>query len=445
MKAVVVGAGLAGSEAAWQLAKRGVEVELWEMKPRRFQPVHTSPLFAELVCSNSLRSSSLENAVGILKEEMRRLDSLVMRAADATAIPAGGALAVDRAGFSRFITEYIRQIPNITVVNEEATAIPDGPCVVATGPLTDGAMAEAVAALCGGRRLHFYDAVAPIVTRESVDMTHAFELSRWGRGSDYINCPLTEPEYDAFWLALTTARTAELHGVDRDLRVFEGCMPAEVMACRGRDTLRFGPMKPIGLTDPKTGRRPFAVVQLRRDNAEGTQYNIVGFQTRLAWPEQKRVFGMIPALARVEFARYGVMHRNTYVDSPGLLGRDFSCKNGRSPRSLYFAGQMTGVEGYVESAASGLVAGLSLARELKGMESLDFTRRTVIGALGYYIEEGNALPQREFVPMNANFGIMEPLSEKVRGGGRGRRQAMAARALDELDRIAEKLRQEETA
>lgn len=438
MKATVLGAGLAGCEAAWQLAKRGVDVELWEMKPKRFQPVHVNPDFAELVCSNSLRSSSLENAVGILKEEMRRLDSLIMRAADATSLPAGGALAVDRLGFARFITEYIRQIPNITIVNEEAVDIPEGPCIVATGPLTDGAMAEAVAGICGGRQMHFFDAVAPIVTRESVDMEHAFELSRWGRGNDYINCPLTESEYDAFWEALISAKTADLHDIDRDLKVFEGCMPAEIMAKRGRDTLRFGPMKPIGLTDPKTGRRPFAVVQLRRDNADGTQYNMVGFQTQLAWPEQRRVFGMIPALAHAEYIRFGVMHRNTYLDSPGMLDRNFSFKNSRR----LFAGQMTGVEGYVESAASGLVAGLSLARKLKGMKSLDFTKRTVIGALGYYIEEGNALAS-EFVPMNANFGIMEPLAERVRGGGRGRRQAMAARALDEIDRIAEMMRQEE--
>lgn len=441
MRATVLGAGLAGCEAAWQLAQRGIDVELWEMKPKRFQPAHRSPDFAELVCSNSLRSLNLENAVGILKEEMRRLDSLTMRAADATQLPAGGALAVDRTGFSRFITEYIRQLPNITVVNEEAAAIPDGPCVVATGPLTDGALAAEVAKLCGGRQLHFFDAVAPIVTRESVDMEHAFELSRWGRGSDYINCPLTASEYDAFWEALTTARAAELHGIDRDLKVFEGCMPAEVMARRGRDTLRFGPMKPIGLTDPKTGRRPFAVVQLRRDNAEGTLYNLVGFQTRLAWPEQKRVFSMIPALKNAEFARYGVMHRNTYLDSPGLLDRDFSYIDSR--RLLYFAGQMTGVEGYVESAASGLVAGLSLARQLKGMESLDFSKRTVIGSLGYYIEEGNAIPGREFVPMNANFGIMEALPGKFGGGGRGRRQAMAARALMEIDGIAARIKQED--
>lgn len=439
MRAAVVGAGLAGCEAAWQLARRGVAVELWEMKPKRYQPVHVNPDFAELVCSNSLRSSSLENAVGILKEELRRLDSLVMRAADATALPAGGALAVDRTGFARTITEYIKQLPNITIVGEEASSIPEGPCVVATGPLTDGAMAEAITELCGGKQLNFFDAVAPIVTRDSVDMEQAFELSRWGRGSDYINCPLTEPEYDAFWEALTTAKTADLHDIDRDLKVFEGCMPAEVMAKRGRDTLRFGPMKPIGLTDPKTGRRPFAVVQLRQDNAEGTQYNMVGFQTQLAWPEQRRVFGMIPALANAEFVRYGVMHRNTYLDSPGLLDRDFSYKN---RRSLFFAGQMTGVEGYVESAASGLMAGMSLARRIKGMKSLDFTRRTVMGALGYYISEGNDL-HREFAPMNANFGIMENLPERVRGGGRGRRQAMAARSLEEIDRIAALLRQEE--
>jgi methylenetetrahydrofolate--tRNA-(uracil-5-)-methyltransferase len=394
--------------------------------------VHANPDFAELVCSNSLRSASLENAVGILKEEMRRLDSLVMKAADATALPAGGALAVDRSGFARFITEYIHSTPNITIVNEEATAIPGGPCVVATGPLTDGAMADAVAALSGGEGLHFFDAVAPIVARESVDMENSFELSRWGRGSDYINCPLSQPEYDAFWEALVSAKTADLHDIDRDLKVFEGCMPVEIMAKRGRDTLRFGPMKPIGLTDPKTGRRPFAVVQLRQDNTAGTHYNIVGFQTQLAWPEQKRVFGMIPGLAHAEFSRYGVMHRNTYLNSPGLLNKDFSYKDSRR---LYFAGQMTGVEGYVESAASGLVAGFSLARDLLSLPGVDLTRRTAIGSLGYYISEGS-LPGREFVPSNANFGIMEPFPDRIRGGARARKQAMAARALEEIDMIA---------
>ena len=441
MRAVVLGAGLAGCEAAWQLARSGLAVELWEMKPRRFQSVHHSAGFAELVCSNSLRSASLENAVGILKEEMRRLGSLILHAADTTALPAGGALAVDRDQFSGLITEYIGREPNITVVNEEAASIPDGPCVVATGPLTDGAMAEAIKSLCGGRQLNFFDAVAPIVTRESIDMDHAFALSRWGRGNDYINCPLSEEEYDLFWNELVTARSADLHGIDRDLKVCEGGMPVEVMARRGRDTLRFGPMKPIGLTDPRTGRRPFAVVQLRQDNAEGTHYNIVGFQTQLAWPEQKRVFGLIAGLKSAEYVRYGVMHRNTFLNSPELLERDFSYK-GRP--SLHFAGQITGVEGYVESAASGLTAGIALARRMKGLPPVDFTKRTAIGSLGYYIAEGN-YQGREFVPMNANFGIMEPLAEKVRGGGRGRRQEMARRALDEIDKIAGGLaRQEET-
>ncbi len=441
MKVTVLGAGLAGCEAAWQLARNGIKVELWEMKPKRFQSVHHSESYAELVCSNSLRSASLENAVGILKEEMRRLGSLIMHAADTTALPAGGALAVDREQFSGLITEYIRKEANITVVNDEATAIPDGPCVVATGPLTDGAMADAIQELCGGRQLNFFDAVAPIVTRESIDMDHAFELSRWGRGNDYINCPLTEEEYDMFWNELVNARSADLHDIDRDLKVFEGCMPVEVMGRRGRDTLRFGPMKPIGLTDPRTGRRPFAVVQLRQDNAEGTHYNIVGFQTQLAWPEQKRVIGLIPGLAHAEFMRYGVMHRNTFLNAPELLEKDFSWK-GRP--ELYFAGQITGVEGYVESASSGLTAGIALARKLKGLSPLDFTKRTAIGSLGYYVAEGN-YQGREFVPMNANFGIMEPLSDKVRGGSRGRRQAMAQRALEEIDKIAGVFsRQEET-
>ena len=431
MKATVLGAGLAGCEAAWQLARRGIEVELWEMKPKRYQSVHQNPGFAELVCSNSLRSSSLENAVGILKEEMRRLDSLTMRAADATAIPAGGALAVDRDHFSAYITDFIRSQGNITLMNDEAAIIPEGPCIVATGPLTDGAMADAIAALSGGDQLNFFDAVAPIVLRETVDMESAFELSRWGRGNDYINCPLTEEQYDAFWQALTTARGAVLHEHDRDPKVFEGCMPAEVMARRGRDTLRFGPMKPIGLTDPRTGRRPFAVVQLRREDAQGIRYNLVGFQTQLAWPEQKRVFSMIPALEHAEFVRYGVMHRNTYLNAPNLLNRDFRFR-GRA--DLYFAGQITGVEGYVESAASGLTAGIALARALMGLPGVDFTARTAIGSLGYYIAQGNE-QGRPFAPMNANFGIMEPLEMKVKGGGRARHQALAARALAKIDEI----------
>ncbi len=441
MKAVVLGAGLAGCEAAWQLARSGIQVELWEMKPKRFQSVHSGAGYAELVCSNSLRSASLENAVGILKEEMRRLGSLILHAADTTALPAGGALAVDRDLFSGLITEYIHREPNITVVNEEAQAIPDGPCVVATGPLTDGAMADAIRELCGGKQLNFFDAVAPIVTGESIDMDHAFALSRWGRGNDYINCPLTEEEYDTFWNELVNARSADLHDIDRDLKVFEGCMPVEVMGKRGRDTLRFGPMKPIGLTDPRTCRRPFAVVQLRQDNAEGTHYNIVGFQTQLAWPEQKRVLGLIPGLARAEFVRYGVMHRNTFLNAPELLEKDFSWK-GRL--ELFFAGQITGVEGYVESAASGLTAGIALTRRLKGLPPLDFTKRTAIGSLGYYVAEGN-YQGREFVPMNANFGIMEALAEKIRGGSRARKQEMARRALEEIDNIAGQLsRQEET-
>ena len=431
MKAIVLGAGLAGCEAAWQLARRGIEVELWEMKPHRFQSAHTSVGFAELVCSNSLRSASLENAVGILKEEMRMLDSLIMKAADAAQLPAGGALAVDRDVFSQYITGFIKNNNKIVVINAEAEEIPEGPCIVATGPLTDGAMADAIARLSGDNQLNFFDAVAPIVLRESIDMDKAFALSRWGRGNDYINCPLTEDEYNAFWEALVAARGAGLHEIDRDLKVFEGCMPVEVMARRGRQTLCFGPMKPIGLTDPRTGKRPFAVVQLRQDNAEGTRFNMVGFQTQLAWPEQKRVFSMIPGLENMEFVRYGVMHRNTYLNSPELLNKDFSF---RGREGLYFAGQITGVEGYVESAASGLMAGIALSRALNGQEQVDFTRRTAAGALGYYIAERN-ISGREFVPMNANFGIMEPMDCKVKGGGRARHQALGARALDEMKQI----------
>ena len=434
MNVTVLGAGLAGCEAAWQLARRGIAVELVEMKPLRRQSAHHTDGFAELVCSNSLRSNSIDNAVGLLKEELRRLGSLILEAADATALPAGGALAVDREAFSAYITAKLTAEPNITISRREATEIPAGPCVVATGPLTDGAMAEAVAHLCGGDELNFYDAVAPIVTKESIDMDKAFELSRWGRGEGYINCPLTEEAYNAFYDALVAARTAELHEQDRDFKVFEGCMPVEVMARRGRQTLTYGPMKPIGLVDPRTGRRPFAVVQLRQDNKEDTHYNLVGFQTQLAWPEQKRVLRMVPGLEQAEFVRYGVMHRNTYLNAPKFLNRDFSMKE---RPELFFAGQMTGVEGYVESAASGFAAGIALGRLLRGKPALDLTRCTALGALGYYIAEPT-LPGRDFVPMNANFGIMEKLTGRVRGA-RARREAMADRALDLIEMIAEQI------
>ncbi len=434
MKAIVLGAGLAGCEAAWQLARRGIDVELIEMKPLRRQSAHQTDGLAELVCSNSLRSNAVDNASGLLKQEMRRLGSLILEAADATALPAGGALAVDRAAFSAHVAGRLASLSNLTITHREATAIPDGPCVVATGPLTDGAMAEAIAALCGGDELNFYDAVAPIVTRESVDMDKAFAQSRWGEGDGYLNCPLTEEEYNAFYDELIAARTAELHEQDRDFKVFEGCMPVEVMARRGRQTLTFGPMKPIGLTDPHTGRRPYAVVQLRQDNREGTHYNLVGFQTQLAWPEQRRVLRMVPGLEHAEFVRYGVMHRNTYLNSPNLLTRDFAL---RSRPDLFFAGQMTGVEGYVESAASGFVAGIALGRLLRGKSALNFCRRTVLGALGYYVADP-PLPGHAFAPMNATFGILEPLEGRVRGG-RARRAAMADRSLDYVELLADQI------
>lgn len=433
-KVIVIGAGLAGSEAAYQLAKRGVPVQLWEMKTKRKQPAHTTEGFAELVCSNSLRSDRIQNAVGLLKEEMRRMDSLIMRAADHTRVPAGGALAVDRNLFSQFITDALRQMPLVEAVEEERADIPaDEPCIVATGPLTDGAMANAISHICQAFRLHFHDAVAPIVEADSIDMEKAFFFSRYDRGSDYINCPMTREEYDAFYDALITARLADLHEFDQDANIFEGCMPVEVMAGRGRMTLAFGPLKPVGIVDPRTGRQPYAVVQLRRENAQGTLYNIVGFQTRLAWPEQKRVFAMIPGLERARFVRYGVMHRNTYLDSPGFLAEDFSV---RERPQLYFAGQITGVEGYVESAASGMVAGISLSHKLLGRPQVDFGADTVLGAMGRYVSQGMG---NDFVPMNANFGIMEPIRKKVMGK-KNRQEVYARRALTRIDDIVQGLK-----
>ena len=367
----VIGAGLAGSECAWQLAQRGVAVTLREMKPEKRTPAHVTDYFAELCCSNSLRGAGLENAVGLLKEELRRLHSLIMRCADATAVPAGGALAVDREGFARKVTEAVLSHPNITMIPGEVTSIPEGDVVIASGPLTSDPLADAIAArLGGGNTLNFFDAAAPLVSYDSVDMNSAYFASRYDKGTpDYINCPMTREEYLAFWQALTTAQEAEVHGFE-DKNVFEGCMPVEVMARRGEDTLRFGPLKPRGLIDPRTGKEPYAVVQLRRDNADGSIYNLVGFQTHLKWPEQRRVFTMIPALRDAQFLRYGVMHRNTYLDSPRLLDRYYRLKS--DPR-IVFAGQMTGVEGYVESCASGFLAGVELARRLNGLST--FPRR----------------------------------------------------------------------
>ena len=414
-RVTVVGAGLAGSEAAWQLAKRGIAVDLVDMKPAKKSPAHKSDAFCELVCSNSLRSDRVENAVGLLKRELRELGSLVMLCADATRVPAGGALAVDREGFSRMVTEKLRGEPNITIRSEEITSIPDAPCIIATGPLTSDALSDAIGALVG-KQLHFYDAAAPIVTYESLDMTKVFRASRYGRGDDYLNCPMTKDEYFAFYRALIAAETAPLHDFETP-RVFEGCMPVEAMAKRGETTLCFGPLKPVGLEAPDAAgddpaerrrKRPFAVVQLRQDSADGSLYNIVGFQTNLKFAEQRRVFGMIPGLEHAEYARYGVMHRNTFLPSPGLLGWDYQLK---SRPGTYFAGQMTGVEGYVESAASGFVAAIELARRLGGREPLDFTRKTALGALGHYVAE---YAGGDFQPMNITFGIMDPWDEKIR-------------------------------
>ena len=419
----VIGAGLAGCEAAWQLAQRGVPVRLLEMKPQKMTPAHHSADFAELVCSNSLRGDRLENAVGLLKEELRRLDSLILACADATRVEAGGALAVDRHGFSALVTEKVKNHPNITVEYGECSEVPAGPVIIATGPLTSEPMADAIHAYFGGRDyLNFFDAAAPLVTFESIDMERAWFASRYDRGTaDYINCAMDREEYEAFVRELAAAEEAEVHGFE-DSKVFEGCMPVEVMARRGFDTLRYGPLKPVGLKDPKTGKEPYAVVQLRRDNAVGSIYNIVGFQTHLRFPEQKRVFSMIPALKNAEFVRYGVMHRNLFLNSPGLLDRYYA--DLRDPL-VAFAGQMTGVEGYVESTASGWLAGVAMACKVQGAPVPDFTRQTAIGALGYYISDTTV---RDFQPMNINFGILEPLGYKVKGKA-NKNLAIAQRAL----------------
>ena len=434
MQTTVIGAGLAGCEVAWQLAQRGVRVDLWEMKPEKKTPAHTTDSFAELCCSNSLRGAGLENAVGLLKEELRRLGSLILACADETKVEAGGALAVDRHGFSALVTERIRSNPNIVLHTGEVTELPaGGEVVVATGPLTSDALADRLQRLLGeGCDLHFYDAAAPLVSFESVDMDKAFFASRYDKGTpDYVNCPMTEEEYQLFWEALTTAREAEVHGFE-DKRVFEGCMPVEVMARRGRDTLCYGPLKPRGLRDPKTGREPFAVVQLRKDNAQGTVYNLVGFQTHLRFPEQRRVFSMIPALHDAEFLRYGVMHRNTYLDSPRLLDRYYRLR--REPR-ISFAGQMTGVEGYVESAASGFLVGVETARRLAGLPPVDFPRETAIGALGLYVSDETVT---QFQPMNINFGIIPPLGYKVKGK-RNKNAVLSQRSLEIIEGLKEKL------
>ena len=427
--ATVVGAGLAGAEAAWMLAKYGIPTTLYEMKPVRFSPAHKSPLFSELVCSNSLRSDRLENAVGLLKEEMRRLGSLVMEAAELARVPAGGALAVDRECFSGHITEALEKHPLIEIRREEVSDIPeDDAVIIATGPLTSDALAETIAGLPGVDRLSFYDAAAPIVTADSLDMDHVFRASRYGRGDDYLNCPMTKEEYDAFIDALLTAETAPVEGFE-ETSVFEGCMPIESMAKRGRMVPAFGPMKPVGLVDPNTGRMPYACLQLRQDDAADTLYNLVGFQTRLKFPEQRRVFGLIPGLRNAEYARYGVMHRNTFLNSPGYLSATYECLN---RPGLYFAGQMTGVEGYVESASSGMVAGLNAALKLTDQPPCVFPEETAIGSLALYI----STPNRHFQPMNITFGLMPPLDKRVRDK-KARYQMISERALNRLQGIIE--------
>ena len=433
MKVTVIGAGLAGSECAWQLAQRGVQVTLHEMKPEKRTPAHVTDYFAELCCSNSLRSDQLENAVGLLKEELRRLGSLILSCADETRVEAGGALAVDRDGFAKLVTERIQNHPNITVKYGEVTEIPEGEVVIASGPLTSDAMAERLQKLLGeDTALHFFDAAAPLVSAESVDMDKAWFGSRYDKGTaDYVNCPMNEEEYNAFWEALTTAEEAEVHGFE-DSMVFEGCMPVEVMARRGHDTLLYGPLKSRGLDDPRTGRWPYAVVQLRRDNSEGSVYNLVGFQTHLRFPEQRRVFSMIPALHDAEFLRYGVMHRNTFIDSPRLLDRYYRLK--KEPR-IAFAGQMTGVEGYVESAASGFLVGVELARRLAGKEPINFPKETAIGALGLYISNQSI---GNFQPMNINFGIIPPLDHRVKGK-RNKNAELSQRSLAIIETLREEV------
>ena len=428
MEVKVIGAGLAGSEAAWQLARRGISVMLYEMKPHKMSPAHHSTDFAELVCSNSLRGDRLENAVGLLKEELRRCGSLILDCAEATRVEAGGCLAVDRKGFSRLVTERIRGNPLITVVNQEVTQVPEGPVIIATGPLTSDPLSKAIGEYFGAEYLHFFDAAAPLVTAESVDMELAWWQSRYDRGTpDYVNCAMDKQQYEAFIKELISAEEAEVHGFE-DKRVFEGCMPVEVMARRGPDTLRYGPMKPVGLTDPKTGAEPYAVLQLRQDNAAKSVYNLVGFQTHLKFGEQKRVFSMIPALRNAEFVRYGVMHQNTFLQSPRLLDRYYADR--RNPL-VAFAGQMTGVEGYVESTASGFLAAVAMAAKVQGKEIPDFPKTTAIGALGRYISDGSI---ESFQPMNINFSIISPLEYRVRKKSE-KNLAISQRALQEIDRL----------
>ncbi|AST07548.1 methylenetetrahydrofolate--tRNA-(uracil(54)-C(5))-methyltransferase (FADH(2)-oxidizing) TrmFO [Anoxybacillus flavithermus] len=432
MEVTVIGAGLAGSEAAWQLAKRGIRVKLYEMRPVKQTPAHHTDKFAELVCSNSLRANTLTNAVGVLKEEMRRLDSVIMKAADSCSVPAGGALAVDRHEFAAKVTEMVTNHPNVTVVREEVTSIPTGPTIIATGPLTSQPLSEQLQALTGEEYLYFYDAAAPIVEKESIDMEKVYIKSRYDKGeAAYINCPMTEEEFERFYDALISAETVPLKEFEKEI-YFEGCMPIEVMARRGKKTLLFGPMKPVGLEDPRTGKRPFAVVQLRQDDAAGTLYNIVGFQTHLKWGAQKEVIRLIPGLEQAEIVRYGVMHRNTFINSPKLLKPTYQYKE---RKDLFFAGQMTGVEGYVESAASGLVAGINAAHYVLGKELVVFPQETAIGSMAHYITSANP---KHFQPMNANFGLFAPLDEMIKDKKK-KNERYAERALETIQNFLKKL------
>lgn len=427
-KVIIVGAGMAGSEAAWQVAQRGIKVDLYEMRPKKSTPAHKTEKFAELVCSNSLRGAGLENAVGLLKEEMRQLNSIIMESADINRVPAGGALAVDREGFSQYITDKVKNHPNVTVINKEIETIPqedDAITIIASGPLTSEVLAKSIGELTGQDYFYFYDAAAPLISKESIDMSKAYRASRYGKGTaDYINCPMDKEEYEKFWQELTTAELAPIKEFEK-AKFFEGCMPVEEMARRGIDTLLYGPLKPVGLEDPKTGKRPYAVVQLRQDNAADSLYNIVGFQTHLKWPEQKRVFGLIPGLENAEFVRYGVMHRNTFINSPELLRPTLQYKD---RDNLLFAGQMTGVEGYIESAASGLVAGVNAAYLAKGENPVTFPEQTAHGSMCKYITSAVA---KHFQPMNANFGLMPPLEERIRDK-KLKKQKIAERALEFL-------------
>ncbi|MCM2674748.1 FADH(2)-oxidizing methylenetetrahydrofolate--tRNA-(uracil(54)-C(5))-methyltransferase TrmFO [Alkalicoccobacillus plakortidis] len=428
----VIGAGLAGSEAAWQIAKQGIHVHLYEMRPVKQTPAHHTDKFAELVCSNSLRGNSLTNAVGVLKEEMRRLDSVIIASADQAAVPAGGALAVDRHDFADAVTQSVRNHPNITVFNEEIESIPDGPTIIATGPLTSEGLSSSLRELTGEESLYFYDAAAPIIDAETIDRDKVYLKSRYDKGeAAYLNCPMTEEEFDRFYDALVSAETVPLKEFEKEI-FFEGCMPIEVMASRGRKTMLFGPMKPVGLDDPKTGKRPYAVVQLRQDNSSGTLFNMVGFQTHLKWGPQKEVFRLIPGLEQADFVRYGVMHRNTFLNSPKLLNRTYQFKE---REDLFFAGQITGVEGYVESAAAGMIAGLNAARLVQGKELLVFPEETILGAMAEYI---TTEAKKNFQPINANFGLLKPLDERIKVK-KDRYEKLAERALTTIQNFMKEM------